>query len=184
MMDDQKSTIKIQVFDARGKFAFECGDDEARVLLADGRAIKKFESAPNEAGDRVFHLSLVTKLNAPNWIFGTRYTVSERMSNGLVTHSPKRAASGLIVDAMRDVGEMVDHAYCCLALDDESKVAAMPSKKAAALLLYVIWGHTCEEVGQLLGIPKSTAFDYVEAGITSLKRRVERKLENSSEKAA
>lgn len=174
--------IKVQVFNGKGDFAFECSAEEAAVYVADGRAIRKYESAPNEAGERVFHLSLVTKLNAPNWIFGTRYTVAERMSNGLVTHSPKPAAGYLIVEAMGDVGEMVDHAQCCLALDDEAKVSAMPSKKAAALVLYVIWGHTCEEIGEMLGIHTATAARHVDDGIKSLRRRMT--AENNCEKAA
>lgn len=177
---------KVQVFDARGKFAFECGAEEAAAYIADGRAIRKYESEPNDAGERVFHLSLVTKLNAPNWVFGTRYTQVERMSNGLKVHSPKRAASYLIVDAMGEAGEMVDHAQCCLALDSESKVADMQSKKAAALMLYVIWGHTCEEIGEMLHIHTATAARHVSDGVKLLRRRMATgmKAENNCEKAA
>lgn len=176
--------MKVQVFNGKGEFAFECSPEEAAVYVADGRAIRKYESAPNEAGERVFHLSLVTKLNAPNWIFGTRYTVAERMSNGLVTHSPKPAAGYLIVEAMGDVGEMVDHAQCCLAMDDEAKVVDMPSKKAAAVMLYVIWGHTCEEIGEMLGIPTRTANYHVDSGLKALRKRVENKVDEKLPKAA
>ncbi|HEU0122629.1 MAG TPA: sigma factor-like helix-turn-helix DNA-binding protein [Bryobacteraceae bacterium] len=186
--------MKVQVFSDKDKFAFECDPEEAVQYVSRGLAVRVYESKPSDGGPRVFHLRLVKTLNSPNWIFGAPTIRSERMSNGLQVHTPKRAASYLrvperpasewIADAFEGVGEEVDHAQLCLAMDDERFVRDMSSKRAACLVLSVIWGYTCEEISRLLGVPLQTVHQNIKLGLKSLRKLFSEKNQGDMEKTA